>query len=260
MKSSSKLLAGLFLLALPLAGCGHATTSLPHMEVVEEADSYAFEAVRPAKEGYILANGDVFDVTFLFEKQLDTRVKVRPDGGVALPIVGDVLAAGRTPAELDSQLTAAYATYYREPEITVNVVDFAPPTVYVMGEVRVPGDVELVPGLSMLQAIAVRGGPLVGANMGSVMLLRRLNDRQALAQRIDLERVLEAKNMAADPLLAPYDIIYVPPSFITRIGRFVDQFFNKLTPIPILYLRGWESFHTDDVYDTFLRRTVTTQP
>jgi len=177
---------------------------------------------------------------------------------VALPIVGDIRAAGRTPAELDSQLTAAYGTYYRDPEVTVNVIEYAPPVVYVLGEVRVPGDVKLVPGMSALQAVAVRGGPVVGANMGSVMLLRRLGDDRAMAQRIDLERVLEAKNRAADPLLAPYDIIYVPPSFITRINRFVDQFFSKLVPVPDAYLRGWEAFHTDEVYDTFLQRSVTT--
>ena len=257
MKSSSKLLAGWLLVTVVLAGCGGgATTQFPGVEVTDDADSYEFAAVRPAKVGYVLAVGDQFDVNFLFEHQLNTRVKIRPDGAVALPIVGDVLAAGRTPAELDSQLTTAYTTYYRDPEVTVNVVDFAPPMVFVLGEIRAPGEIEMVPGLSMLQAVAMRGGPAVGANMGSVMLLRRLDDGKAVARRINLERVLEAKNRAADPLLAPFDIIYVPPSFITRVNRFVDQFFTQAIPIPSLYLRGWEAFHTDDVYDTFLRRTV----
>ena len=230
------------------SGCSGHSPRLPGVEVVADADRVEFATTETAEPAYTLANGDMFEVTFLFEGHLNTRVTVRPDGKVALPIVGEVQAAGRSPAELDSMLTAAYAKYYQQPEVTVNVVKFAPPAVYILGEVQRPGMVKLTPGMTMLQAIAERGGPVMGANIGSVMLLRRMGGKKAVAERVDLERVLEGKERAQDLLLAPYDIVYVPASFITRVNRFVDQFFAKMTPIPQLYLRGWESFHSDRVY------------
>ncbi len=260
MKRLFIFLSGLGLLAAVGCGGGYRTNQ-PKIDLVDPADAVEFGAVRAVTPGYRLAVQDVFDVSFLFEPQLSTRVKVRPDGGVALPIVGDIRVAGRTPGEVDSLLTTAYATYFKDPEVTVNVVDFAPPTVYVLGMVRIPNEVELKPGMTVLQAVASVGGPVEGADLGSVVVLRRLSETKAYAQRVDLDAVLSGKVRSWQLVLTPQDIIYVPPTFVTKLDRFVDHFFTKLTPIPVLYLRGWEAFHTADVYDTYLKRgTVTSGP
>lgn len=246
-----------FLLAAAVwAGCGRPTTEEPKVEILDSDEVVEFRAKRPNAPGYTLATGDVFDADFLFEPQLTTRVEVRPDGRVALPILGDIVVAGRTPSQIDSLLTAAYGTYYREPEVTVNVVQFAPPMVYVLGEVRTPSPVELTPGMSMLQAMAYAGGPLPTGNTGSVVLLRRVGEDRAMAQRVDLGEFLTGNANSWDLFLQQGDIIYVPPTFITKLNRFVDQFFTKMTPVWVFYLRGWEAFHTADVYDTFLRPTT----
>jgi polysaccharide export outer membrane protein len=237
------------------AACGGARSSVPAVEVMGGDDAYEFAASGPAVTGYLLATGDIFDVNFLFEPQLSSRVTVRPDGAVALPIMGEVSVAGRTPAQVDSLLTQAYATYFKDPEVTINVVSFAPSSVYVLGEVRNPGQVELKAGLSMLQALASVGGSQMGANLSSVILIRRTGENRGMADRVDLGAVLHGKKGARDVLLAPYDIVYVPATFVTQIGRSVDQIFGKLIPIPLLYLRGWEAFHTAEIY-----RTVEKQP
>lgn len=238
------------------AGCGGQPPRDPAI-LMNDSDAVAFTAQRETATSYRLGIGDVFELSFLFERGLNTRVKVRPDGFVAVPIVGEVAAAGRSPGELDSLLTDAYATYYKEPELTVNVVEFAPPEVYVLGEVRNQRAVPLTPGMSMLAALAAAGGTTPASNLGSVVLLRRVGDGEAVARRVDLGKFLDGKGSAWDLYLAPYDIIYVPTTFIAKMERFVDSFFGGLVPIPTLYLRGWEVFNTDEVYDTFLRRTLT---
>jgi len=236
-----------------VAGCGGAPSISddPSVTLVDPDSVHHFSAVRAVPTGYHLATGDVFDVDFLFEKTLNTRVKVRPDGFVALPVVGEVPATGRTPAQLDSILTAAYATYYRTPEITVNVLQFAPPRVYIMGEVRNERPVDWEPGMSMIQAIAHAGGAEHTGNLHSVVLLRRLDSQRAYAQRIDLQSYLNGSGNAFDLMMQPYDIIYVPKTFIARINQFVDQFFTKMLAVPVMYLRTWEAFHTDLLYQTF---------
>jgi protein involved in polysaccharide export with SLBB domain len=217
----------------------------------DSRESVEFMARRPALAGYVLAVGDRFNVNFLFEPQLNTDVRVRPDGRIAVPILGDVPVAGTTPSQLDSLLTAAYTTYFRNPEITINVTEFAPPSVYVMGEVAASRAVELRPGMTAIQALAMAGGPTRDANLGSVILLRRASDTRAVAQRIDVSGFLGGSGDSWDVLLAPHDILYVPATFVAQLDRWVDHFFGGLMPIPTLYLRGWEAFNTEDVYDTF---------
>ncbi len=237
-------------LCLSAAACGGSRPPVPAVEVMGGDEVYEFASSESGANVYRLATGDVFDVNFLFEPQLSSRVTVRPDGAVALPIMGEVRVAGRTPGELDSLLTHAYGTYFKDPELTVNVTSFAPPSVYVLGEVRHPRQIDLKAGLSMLQAVAFAGGADVGANMGSVILIRRTGENRGMAERVDLGAVLAGKKGARDVLLAPYDIVFVPATFVTQVGRFVDQVFGKLAPIPYLYLRGWEAFHTGDIYGT----------
>ena len=253
MKKPNYFVFSLLTVAL-LWGCGGASDDPgvdPTVTMVDP-DTVHFSAVRASKAGYVLTTGDVFDVEFLFEKTLDTRVKVRPDGYVALPVLGEVSAAGRSPAELDSMLTEAYATYYRTPEVTVNVLEFAPERVYVLGEVNRPRAVEIDNGMTLLHALAEAGGPKLTGNLNSVMVLRRLPNDQAYARRVNLKDFLNGQNMSFDFYLQPYDVIYVPQTFIARINQFVDQFFRQMIWVPMLYLRGWEAFHTADVYDTFL--------
>lgn len=237
-------------LCLSVVACGSSRPGPPAIEVLGEDEPYEFAASGSAATAYRLTTGDVFDVSFLFEPQLSSRVTVRPDGAVALPIMGEVSVAGRSPGELDSLLTHAYATYFKDPELTVNVTTFAPPSVYVLGEIRYPQQIKLTPGLSMLQAVASAGGVNVGANMGSAILIRRTGERRGIAERVDLAAVLSGKNGARDVLLAPYDIVYVPANFVTRVGRTVDQILGKAVQAPVLYLRGWEAFHTEEIYGT----------
>ena len=65
----------------------------------------------------------------------------RPDGRISLQLVGEIIAAGRTPAELGTLLTEQYGLEIKEPEVTVIVRSFSAQKIYVDGEV---GEVQLV--------------------------------------------------------------------------------------------------------------------
>jgi protein involved in polysaccharide export with SLBB domain len=257
MRSISLILAAA--LAAAAVGCGHARPEVPAVEVVDHNEAISFETAHPEKAGYIISTNDELDISFLFEPQLSSRVRVRPDGGVALPIMGDVVVAGLTPAEVDSMLTQAYATYYKSPEITVNVTQFAPPSIYVLGEVRRAGDIQLRPGMTAVQALAMASGPTIESKLGNVVLLRRTGPGKAIAERLDLAGVMSGKHGAQDVLLAPNDILYVPPTFITKLDRFVNQFFSRMQPIPGLYLSGWEAFHAHRIYGVVRTTTPVNQ-
>lgn len=122
----------------------------------------------------------------------------------------------------------------RDPEVQVQVTRFAGLRVYVGGEVGKPGFVQLTTGMTALQAIVEAGGFRDTAKLDNVVLVRRTpgaDSQRPQSMLIDLEEVVERHNMAADPRLQPYDIVYVPKTAIAKMNDFVDKYIIRLIPI-----------------------------
>ncbi|MGH2569800.1 MAG: polysaccharide biosynthesis/export family protein [bacterium] len=198
-----------------------------------------------AENAYLLRRGDVVEVNVLFYPELETKSVVRPDGMITAPGVGDVVALGRRPAEVAADIEAYYSRLLRDPTTTVNVSSFGAREAYVFGEVNRPGAVPLEQRTTLTQAIAKTGSLTQYAKTSTVVLLRRKSENSAQAYRLDLRGVLDGKSLAADIVLQPDDVVYVPETYITSMERFIDQVFNGLRPIPDLYIRTWDAIHVD---------------
>src|SRR4051794_24878084 len=83
---------------------------------------------------YHIQVGDVLEVRLLLNPELNEEVTVRPDGHISTTAVPDILAYGRTPADLANSLRADYAHDLQNPRVSVVVKSFAPTRVYVGGE------------------------------------------------------------------------------------------------------------------------------
>lgn len=198
---------------------------------------------------YRLGPADEIELNFLFDHSLDTRIVVRPDGAINLPIIGDFTVAGRTPGDVCKLVSVAYARYYTNPQLSLNLTKFAPAQAYVLGEVKYPKSVVIRPGMTVLSAIADAGGHNELSNFSSTILIRRVSGTRAVARRLNLTAYLKGKKgVSSDLYLQDYDIIYVPKSLIGRLASVVDNVLDKLIVIPTLYLKGWEMFHQGRVY------------
>jgi len=186
----------------------------------------------PAEEGrYVLQPGDVISVTFFFTPRFDTTARIRPDGFVSLAPVDEVRAAGLTTRELDAMLTTLAAKRIDDPELTVGVVEYSSRKVYVGGEVKENGLYQLQQRMTVLQAILSAGGPLPTADLNSVVIIRRDANDTPRAYAVKLDEDLSTGIIVNDAYLAPFDVVYVPPSAITKLDRVVDQYVRKLIPI-----------------------------
>lgn len=184
---------------------------------------------------YRLQDGDVLDIKFWGNAELDQEVTVRPDGQISLPFVDEVHAAGLTPSELDADLTRRYTGELAKPEITVIVKQASGQVIYVGGEVGNQQLLPLVGPLTMFQAIQAAGGFKTTAYRRQVVLIRSLPDGQRVARSVDLMPVLSGANPAADPPLQASDIVFVPRTRISSANLFVDQYiFQMLGVRPIL--------------------------
>jgi polysaccharide export outer membrane protein len=152
---------------------------------------------------------------------------VRPDGRVSLKLVGEVLAEGRTPAELSRELDTAYSTELRDPEIAVIVRGMAA-RVYVDGHIERPGEYLWSPQITALQAIARAGGFRDTADEQRFVVLRRGHDGTQQVIEIDLE---EEDTGEHDVFLAPYDLVVVPSSNVADVNKWMDQYIRQNIPI-----------------------------
>lgn len=153
---------------------------------------------------------------------------VRPDGNVSLVAIGDVTAFGRSVAELDAAIREAYAAIgHPEIEVTPVLTETGAQQFYVLGEVNVEGIYQMDGDVTVLQAIASANGFGDTANRRSVMVVRRMQDGTMQAQRVDTLRVLRENDFSENIYLRPYDIVYVPRTFISDTNIWINQYVTR---------------------------------
>ncbi len=178
--------------SLLLVSC--ATSTLPLVTVTDANTEYT--------GGYRIADGDKLKVIVFDEPTLSGDFGVGLDGGISLPLINSMRAAGQTPNELAENINTALSAggYVLAPRVSVEVSQHRP--FYILGEVKAPGEYPYVGDLTVEQAIAKAQGYSARANRSEVVLRRQGSNA---ARRVRLDTV---------PLLiAPGDTITVQEAF-----------------------------------------------
>jgi protein involved in polysaccharide export with SLBB domain len=235
-------IAGLLICLILIVGCGG---SRPEPALDATADAEAPGPVEPRIEvpegaSYVIGVGDVLRIDFFYYPQYNVDATVRPDGVVSIPLVGEIMARGMKPSEVEDIIRARYAQVVAEPEVTVMVIEFADQTVFVFGQVEKPGAYPLSGRMTLLDAVAGAGGIRETGKSGSVILMRRTGTGEYIGRRVDLKATLAAETAATIPLEAR-DVVYVPMTTIAKVDVFVDQFFRQLSPGWLFYLYGHQA-------------------
>ncbi len=188
---------------------------------------------------YRIRVGDEIRIEFLSDPEPATnasRVVVRPDGRISLRGVDDVLAAGLTPAELDSSLTVHFGKLLVDPALSVIIDRFASERVYVLGEVRSPREIPLNGPISLLQAVATAGGFNEGANTKEIVVVRRLGSGQLAGFKVDVNRIMSDPVKSQELALRAQDVVIVPKTAVAKVGEFVSLYFRNVNPALITVL------------------------
>jgi polysaccharide export outer membrane protein len=167
-------------------------------------------APRPAApDNYVLGPGDQIEVDVFGEPDLTRMVTIKPDGVIALPLINQVTAAGKTAAQLEAELTRMYAKYLKTPSVAVLVRQFRMNPVYVMGEVSKPGRYDLLYDMTFLDALTLAGGATDKANLDGAQLVRVENGKST-AIPIKANQMIQGKAQTPNLKLQTGDLIYVP--------------------------------------------------
>jgi polysaccharide export outer membrane protein len=181
--------------------------------VVVLCSAAPMRAQQPAPQGsYRIGPGDVLDVIVWRNKELSLQVTVRPDGWISFPLLSDVHVAGATPTEAQKTLEQALSKYVTTPMLTVVVTRVAPLKVSIVGKVRQPGRYALEPPATVLDILALAGGPTEYAQPDLMYMLRRSDAPDALYQQIPVRysSSISAGKSNTNVALEPGDIVVVP--------------------------------------------------
>jgi polysaccharide export outer membrane protein len=156
--------------------------------------------LQAASEQYKLGPGDKVRVTVFGDDQLSGEFQVDATGAIAMPLIGDVDAHGRTTNELAAAIAEKLSKdYLKNPKISVEVTDYRP--FYILGEVKNPGSYPYVNGMRVMNAVALAGGFTYRAREGRMKINR------------DVDGQLEELEADQSTVVQPGDVIEVPERF-----------------------------------------------
>lgn len=182
----------------------------------QPGDTKASDAQMPASAkgttandpDYIIGMEDVIAINVWREPEMSRAMTVRPDGKVSMPLIGEVEAAGKTPAQLQAELSKSLQALIKNPDVTVIVQEIRSQKFNVLGEVMRPGVYQLAKPMTVLDAIATAGGFKDFAKPKKMYILRKGKDGNS--EKIPVNYANLIKGAEKNIELESRDTIVVP--------------------------------------------------
>jgi polysaccharide export outer membrane protein len=162
----------------------------------------------PASD-YIIGPGDVIGISVWKDDSLTRTVVVLPDGKITFPLLGDLVAGGKSVAQLKQTLEAGLTRYVADSSVTVEVKQSNSMIIYIIGRVNAPGRQVLVANTNVLQALAMSGGLNPFAKKGDVKIFRQEEGKTKMFL-FDYNAVAEGRHLEMNIELKRGDVIIVP--------------------------------------------------
>jgi polysaccharide export outer membrane protein len=179
------------------------------------------DLLRPPSGEYRLGPGDKLDLELLGEEGTRTETFVTPDGQVYFDLAEAVEARGRTAAELKSLLESGLARYYRNPQVSVTLVEAESQRFSLLGRVNAPGSYPLKKPTRLLEAIAMGGGLFASRFAGSTEELADLEHsfviRDGRALPVDFKALVRDGDLSQNVYLHDGDFVYLPSSLTNEV-------------------------------------------
>jgi polysaccharide biosynthesis/export protein len=187
-------------------GCATAPPVAP--DVIAEAKS-------ADRSQFILGPEDVLEIGVWRSEDLTQKeVVVRPDGKIAMPLIGDVEVSGRTASELAAHIEEKLKVYKESPSVSIKVRQVNSYYVYVLGDVVKPGKYSLKSHATVLQAIAMAGGFTPYAAKNNMQVRRTVVGKNGQPNEFKIpahyDELVSGEGQIKDFVLKTADVLVVP--------------------------------------------------
>lgn len=182
---------------------------------------------------FILGSSDEITINVWRNDELKRIVKIDPSGNIYVPLAGEIKASGLTISQLRKVIALRLSKYLVDPQVDITLLTISSQKVHILGEVKSPGTFTLDQRMLAWEAISMAGGFTNDANKTSVLLARN-NNGVAKVTALDVHNMLKTGKIDKNIYLKSGDVIYVPPSFIANLERFMLRFNNIISPFVTL--------------------------
>jgi polysaccharide biosynthesis/export protein len=165
---------------------------------------------KPHDDSFIIGNDDLLAISVWKEPELSKSIPVRSDGKISLPLMGEIQASGRTPLQLEMEISNRLRNYITVPEVTVIVEQINSKKFNILGQVAKPGSYPLGLPITIMDAIATAGGFRDFAKTKEVYILRQRADGSESRIPFNYKDFIKGKNPAQNVKIEPRDTIIVP--------------------------------------------------
>lgn len=205
----------------------------------------------------VLSAGDTLSVQVFRQPELNAEAIIAQDGVFPIPLIGSVQVIGLTPVQVSERIAEALRRYLHDPQVMTRVTGYggslpvSSPQVgidlirltgerfFVLGEVRMPGVYPLVGQVTIMEAVAAAGGPNREARTSSALLIRSGGvGHSAEATKIDLDEIMR-DGTGGSIVLGRGDVVYLPETTISQVGRFARNISDILKPIVDIETGVW---------------------
>ena len=165
---------------------------------------------------YQIGPGDVLEVFVWGSQELSRTVKVRPDGRISFPLVGDIKAAARTPGDLADDLDRQLTPFIFEPHVAIMVVEFSgtfAQQIRVIGEAQKPLAIPYRENMTLLDVMIEVGG-LTEFASGNRAVIERTVAGKREEYRVRLDDLIRDGDIGANVQMAPGDILIIPQRYL----------------------------------------------
>jgi polysaccharide biosynthesis/export protein len=164
--------------------------------------------IYPSDPDYRIGVEDVLLVSVWRDADLTRDVPVRPDGKISLPLIQDIAAAGKTPAELSQEIQGRLKEYMSNPSVTVIVREINSIKIYLLGEVAHPGPIAPRSEVRLLQAIAMAGGITPFGGKKKIAVFRKTSTGEKVIE-VSYQGIVSGKHPDGNLILEPGDTVVV---------------------------------------------------
>lgn len=167
-------------------------------------------SAQTATQDYRIHPGDQILVGVFDDPKLPPQqITVAPDGKFSYPLIGEVVAGGKTATQLRTEMQMRLGRFINAPSMTLAVTDVKGNVAYVIGQVNKPGAIEMNPAIDVLQALSIAGGLNPYAKADSIIVIRHSTAGQSIL-RFHYGQVVGGKDLEQNVELASGDVVVVP--------------------------------------------------
>jgi len=169
-----------------------------------------------ALKEYILRPGDVIQISVVDHEEFTQRTKIRPDGRINYPVIGEIDVAGLSSAKLVKLMEEKLAPYINNVVVSVGIESYFSNKIFIIGDVNAAGEYQIFEPVDVIKAIALARG-LRNSKIKEIRIIRANGD----VSSVDLKKFLSSKVTGADRenyMLYPGDTMFVPEKFKINWG------------------------------------------